>query len=233
MPVFKNTSGPALSVGKKDSAVGRGCLIFFFGLFALAESAMFWWMVVRPLWGVATAQAWTETPCTIVSSEVEVHGGDGDTYSIEIKYDYEFNGQQFRGERYHFMDGGASSGRAGKQAVVDQYPVGLKTMCWVDPGDLPQSVINRGLTLDMLWGCFRCRFWPLATGACCLPPGSSERRSSCNRLQAHAPARCRRPMTSANLPSRRTTRRSTTNSPVPTGLSRSSRPCRRWRSSSA
>lgn len=164
MPVFKNTSGPALSVGKKDSAVGRGCLIFFFGLFALAGSAMFWWMVVRPLWGVATAQAWTETPCTIVSSEVEVHGGDGDTYSIEIKYDYEFHGQQFRGERYHFMDGGASSGRAGKQAVVDQYPIGLHSTCWVDPGDPAQSVINRGLTLDMLWGLFSLPFLAVGYG---------------------------------------------------------------------
>src|SRR5262245_45458984 len=102
-------------------------MVFFFGLFALAGSFMFWWMVVRPLSGVVSAQSWTETPCTIVFSEVKTHAdNDGATYSVDVRYDYTFGGQPYHGQRYHFMEG-SSGGREGKQAVVDQYPVGRQT----------------------------------------------------------------------------------------------------------
>ncbi|MBL8848196.1 MAG: DUF3592 domain-containing protein [Planctomycetaceae bacterium] len=167
----------ALSVAKKDSALGRGCLFIFFGLFAAAGGLMFWWMVFRPLSGVVLAQAWTETPCTIASSEVQVHNGDGsDTYSIDIQYDYTFADQTYHGDRYHFMNSGASSGRTGKQAVIDRYPPGLETTCWVDPGDPSQSVINRGLTLDMLWGLFCLPFLAVGVGGLLFATGLVKRR---------------------------------------------------------
>lgn len=165
MPKRDSSPNVAMSVGRRNSAAGRGCLILFFGIFAAAGGGMLWWMLLRPLWGVANAQFWTETPCTIVSSEVEVHDGDdGDTYSIEIRYDYTFGGQSYRGERYHFMHGMASSGREGKQAVVDRYPVGLETTCFVDPSDPSQSVINRNFTTDMLWGLFSLPFLAVGVG---------------------------------------------------------------------
>lgn len=164
MPKRKAASGKALSVKKKDSVASTGCVILFFGLFAAAGSFTFWMFTIRPFWGIYQAQSWAETPCTIVSSEVEVHAGDGDTYSIEIKYDYTFDGRPHRGERYHFMYGASSSGRKGKQAVVDRYPRGLQTTCYVDPDDPSQAVLNRGLTADLWWGLFSLPFLAVGYG---------------------------------------------------------------------
>jgi len=141
-----------------------GCLILFFGIFAAAGAAAFYFVTFLPLWGVTRAQSWTETPCTIVTSEVKVHDGDdGDTYSIDIQYEYTVDGLPYRGEKYHFMPG-ASSGRKGKQAVVDRYPVGLATSCYVNPSDPREAVINRGLTMDMWWGLFPLPFLAVGIG---------------------------------------------------------------------
>ena len=111
MPKQTASSGSALSVKGKNSRAGLGCFILFFGIFAAAGGAMLWFMTILPFWNISRSQSWVETPCKITSSEVGVHDGDdGDTYSIEIKYDYTFEGRPYRGERYHFMIG-SSSGR--------------------------------------------------------------------------------------------------------------------------
>jgi hypothetical protein len=158
------TSGPSLSVAHdRKRRGGKGCLIPFFGLFFLVGAGMFYWMTVRPMLGILAARSWVETPCTIVSSEVEVHRGDGDTYSIAIRYDYIFAGRQYHGDRYHFMGKFSSSGRAGKQAAVDQYPAGAQAVCYVDPDDPSEAVLNRGLTADMWWGLFPLPFLLVGT----------------------------------------------------------------------
>lgn len=165
MPKRKTPSVKALSVKGKNTLAATGCMILFFGAFAAAGSFTFWMFTIRPFWGIASAQRWVETPCTIVSSEIEVHDGDdGDTYSIEIKYDYEYDGRPYRGERYHFMYGMSSSGRSGKQEVVKRYPVGLQTTCYVDPNDPSEAVLNRGLTADLWWGLFSLPFLAVGYG---------------------------------------------------------------------
>ncbi|MCA9075447.1 MAG: DUF3592 domain-containing protein [Planctomycetaceae bacterium] len=145
----------ALSVDhNRLSGCGMWGLYVFCGMFALAGAAMFYFMTLGPLLNVYRARTWVETPCTITSSRVERHDGDdGDTFSIEITYDYAFRGQPYGGDRYHFMIG-SSSGYDGKKAVVDAHPVGMKTVCYVDPLNPSEAVIERGLTWDMLWGLF-------------------------------------------------------------------------------
>lgn len=145
----------ALSVEhNRLSGCGMWGLYAFCGVFALAGAAMCYFMLLGPLLNVYRARSWVETPCTITSSRVERHDGDdGDTFSIEIAYDYTFRRQPYGGDRYHFMIG-SSSGYKGKKAVVDAHPVGLQTVCYVDPLNPSEAVIERGLTLDMLWGLF-------------------------------------------------------------------------------
>lgn len=157
--------GSALSVRHRRTLESRGCLSLFFGIFFAAGAAMLYFFAVRPLLGVYLAQSWVAAPCVIISSEVGVHDGeDGDTYSIDITYDYTFGERRYRGDRYHFMHGFSSSGRRGKQAVVDRYPPGLETVCYVDPGDPTQAVLHRGLTADMWWGLFPLPFLGVGLG---------------------------------------------------------------------
>ena len=64
---------------------------------------------------------------------------------------YRMNGGEYRANRYSFM-GGSSSGYAGKQAIVSRYPPGAQVICYVDPTDPTQAVLERGFTPIMLLG---------------------------------------------------------------------------------
>ncbi|HUG91196.1 MAG TPA: DUF3592 domain-containing protein [Planctomycetaceae bacterium] len=152
---------PALSLNRRRSSGLGGCVgVVFFGIFFGVGSVFLFVLTIQPLWGVLSAGDWVETPCTVVSSEVV---GDGDAFRVRIVYRYTFAGRPFTGERYHFMGDFSSSGRAGKQQVVDRYPPGLRTVCYVDPDDPQQAVLNRGLTSDMWWGLFPLPFVAIGT----------------------------------------------------------------------
>ncbi len=131
-----------------DSAAKRnrhpGCLIPFFGIFLLVGLGVVWYLSVRPILLVLDARGWRETPCEILSSEVGSHRGSkgGTTYSIDIRYRYEWLGATRESEDYDFF-GGSSSGYDGKAEVVARYPAGSARTCFVDPRDPGQAVLDR------------------------------------------------------------------------------------------
>ena len=92
-------------------------------------------MAIRPLWGIYSAQSWLETPCTILSSELGVHDGDdGNTYSIDITYEYTLDGRRVtESDRYHFMNLNSNTAVDWKREVVKQHPPGHQTVCYVNP----------------------------------------------------------------------------------------------------
>lgn len=136
----------------------------FFTCWLLFSSAALFFFTIRPLTGIFRARAWTETPCKIVSSEVRTHSGDdGSTYSVNILYTYAVNGKEYTANRYHFM-GGSSSGRAGKAAVVARFPAGAQAVCYVNPGDPTDAVLERGFTADLWWGALPALFVLIGVG---------------------------------------------------------------------
>ena len=115
----------------------------FFGAFG---GLFFYMFFIRPVMGVLDARDWHATPCTIISSDVGVHDDDdGVTYSVDITYRYEVSGRSFTSSRYSFATG-SSSGRAGKQKIVDAHRPGSQALCYVDPSDPQQAVLNRKMT---------------------------------------------------------------------------------------
>lgn len=155
----RSKRGQALSVDHGQRSRLGGCVgIGFFGIFFAAGSAMLWFMTLRPLGSVLLARTWEETPCTIVSSDVEA-SQDGDTFKIVISYQYVVDGRNHDGDRYNFMPDAYSSGRAGKRDVVRNYPPGAQAVCYVNPGNSSEAVLNRGLTADMWWGLFPIPFF--------------------------------------------------------------------------
>jgi hypothetical protein len=127
----------------------------FFGLFFVAGLAVIYLGTIHPLYQAAVAMGWKETPCTVDSSQVLESKGSkgGSTYRIEVVYHYRCDGQTYTSKRYQFSTG-SSSGRQGKQAVVDQYPEGRETVCYVNPSNPGEAVIKRGLNVEMLYGLF-------------------------------------------------------------------------------
>jgi hypothetical protein len=137
---------------RASPAKGQRFTVVFCSLFLLVGGAMFYGMCLRPVLKIMAAHNWTAVPCVVISSEVETHSdSDGSTYSVNILYSYEVNGREFRSNRYHFM-GGSSSGYDGKRAVVNQHPPGTRTVCYVNPADPTEAVLERGFTPDLWFG---------------------------------------------------------------------------------
>jgi len=134
------------------SRAGRVFLILFGLLFAGVGGLVLFFLFVQPALGILAAQSWVATPCVVESSTVEESAGeDGSTYKVAVTYRYEFGGQTYRGERYSFSDV-SSSGRAGKQRVVDALPPGAVATCYVNPAVPGEAVIERGWTNDLWFG---------------------------------------------------------------------------------
>jgi hypothetical protein len=133
-----------------DQAKGAKVLSLFFLGFLLIGGGTSYPLLLRPVFHVFQATRWQAVPCRIISSSVKTHdSGDGTTYSVDIFYQYQFNGREFSADRYSFING-SSSGHAGKQEVVDRYPPGSSATCFVNPADPDEAVLVRGFTSHFL-----------------------------------------------------------------------------------
>jgi hypothetical protein len=149
----------------RTSTPNLGCLAAFFALFGLAGVFTFWLLAVRPVLKAVEARSWVESPAEIVSSAVEAHSGSkgGSTYNVAMAFDYTHLGRTYRGNHYDF-ETGSSSGRDAKQAIVDRFPAGARTTCWVNPKDPAEAVIDRNLGWWILWGLFPLPFLGVGLG---------------------------------------------------------------------
>jgi hypothetical protein len=107
---------------------------------------------------VASHLTWQETPCRIIFSEVREHSGDdGNTYSVDILYEYTMGDGVYRSNRYRYP-GGSSSGRSGKEAIVRAHRPGSEAVCYVDPDKPWMAVLRRpswvGYLLFLIPGIF-------------------------------------------------------------------------------
>lgn len=142
-----------------------GCV---FLIFFLAGAAMFIVLFVRPVMRIADARGWIETPCVILSSAVVSHEshssrGSGTTYSIDVTYEYARDGRTYTSNRYGFSTG-SSSGHDWRQAIVDRLPPGSKSICFVNPRDPADAVLERGFTPDLWFGLFPLAFLLVGAG---------------------------------------------------------------------
>jgi hypothetical protein len=113
---------------------------------------MVYFLGIVPGLEVLAARSWVETPCEIISSEVASHSGQhGTTYSVAVVYSYMAGGRRVTCSRYQFSNS-SSSGYDGKAKIVDHYPPGSGAVCYVDPANPSNAVIERGVTSDMLIG---------------------------------------------------------------------------------
>jgi hypothetical protein len=138
----------------KRAKMGKRAGVLIGLVFVIIGLAGSYWLLVRPLMKTWQAKSWPETPCTIISAEVGSHSDeDGTTYSIDITYGYDFSRRTYRADRYDFI-GGSSSGRRGKQAVVDRYKKAANPMCFVNPKKPSEAVLQRELTVKNAIGLF-------------------------------------------------------------------------------
>lgn len=136
----KRKTGPKTRVG--------GCL--FFGFFFLIGSAVFtgfFWGVFLPAWRANTK--YVEGRCVVLDKRIVEIRDDGTTYRPEIHIKYTVSGREFQIWTYDAAKV-SSSGRAGKQNILDQFTVGKEYPCWHDPDDPSKAVLVRGFSWTML-----------------------------------------------------------------------------------
>ena len=122
--------------------------------FLIAGSLFFYWVTLNPLRQVFAARSWQETPCTVISSKVAKVAGPqhgAQAYKVDIFYHYSVGNTRYTTSHYQFASGG-SSGQTDKQKIVDQYPAGRETVCYVNPANPSQAVINRAPNSEMFYG---------------------------------------------------------------------------------
>ncbi|RKX37532.1 MAG: hypothetical protein DRP64_17030 [Verrucomicrobia bacterium] len=129
--------GFTVSTSSRGGIVGK--IIFSgFGLFFAVFGCFFVRMAWISLLETQAMQLWVETPCTIVSSEMQDAGED---YKLVLSYTYAFNGQTYTAERY----GSEESYTADSVGEIDQMqkilPPGKQTNCHVNPSNPSEAVL--------------------------------------------------------------------------------------------
>jgi Protein of unknown function (DUF3592) len=125
----------------------RVWIVGFLSLFLLVGIGTSF-LFVAPAFKVLKAKSWPAVPCTILSSEVGVHEGDDSaTYSVDVSYSYMVQGQEHKSDRYRFL-GGSTGGRQAKERAVRRLPPLTRTVCYVNPDDSSEAVLNRDFSTD-------------------------------------------------------------------------------------
>ncbi|MHC4636843.1 MAG: DUF3592 domain-containing protein [Planctomycetota bacterium] len=136
----------------------------FFLIFGLAGAGMLYPFSIRPILKTIDAQSWQETSCKIISAEVRSHDSDdGTTYSLDILYEYDFNGEKHKSNKYDFIVG-SSSGYRGKNKIVKDYIKAKNPVCYVNPNDPSEAVLKRGFGWAHLFCLFPLPFLAVGVG---------------------------------------------------------------------
>jgi hypothetical protein len=113
-------------------------------------SAVLYFFSIVPLRRVRRAKLWRETPCVILSSSVEEDATDSGVYRVLVTYKFEAAGRAYVASRYSFAVG-ATAGCRGKRAVVARLAPGTRAVCYVNPTNPGDAVLERGVTWDMVF----------------------------------------------------------------------------------
>ncbi len=147
---WRRTPPKALTAATKPvtASASNGCgprVGLFAGLFlTLIGVILFYFLGMGVVVNLSTASGWHEVPCRVLHSQLLTHrGDDSTTYSVDIFYRYQVGDITYHSNSYGFM-GGSSSGTKGKRKILAAYPSGSEALCYVNPADPVEAVLDRG-----------------------------------------------------------------------------------------
>jgi len=125
-----------------------GCLlggVAFAGSFLAVGLGLFYVGWIGPRRAMDEVEPWIETPCAILESRLRPPNSPAarNTHSVlEIRYRYEFAGNHHESDRIGPWRERDARIELQKKAIQD-YPVGKSTVCYVNPADPSQAVLER------------------------------------------------------------------------------------------
>ncbi len=127
-------------------------------IFTAVGGAFSIFLLVIPAVRFVSAMNWVETPTVVESSTIRSWStDDGTTHRADVLYGYDAAGRHWISNRRTFFSM-SSSDYGGCKEVVESYPEGHVTTCFVDPDDPSQSVLDRRLRPVHLIGLFPLAF---------------------------------------------------------------------------
>lgn len=135
----------AISSNPTRTVNGTVGMMILGGIFTFVGMGLTYPLLVKPFLLSQSAKKWVETPCKIIWGKVRSHSSDdGTTYSVDIFFSYQFEGEEHRSNRYNFI-GGSSSGSSNKRKEVQRYLKDPNPVCYVNPKVPEQAVLVREL----------------------------------------------------------------------------------------
>lgn len=130
----------------KSKTKNRSFFLVLFGLpFFGAGVGMLWFLTADPVNNGLASKNWPKVACEVIHSKLD-SSSDGDTYRVDIQTSYSYQGRDYDSGSYDAsIDNFYSSGASSKRKVVNQYPVGWKGDCYVNPNDPALAVLKRGV----------------------------------------------------------------------------------------
>jgi len=136
-----NFGGRRGGVAKPAGVAGKlGLTLFFFVFFAMGS--LFEVFIVREFGRAVGQRSWKKVPCKIVSSEVQERDDSERPFAFAVSYEYEFGGRTHTGTAYKRGYSGSEK-YSQAQNLLQKYPVGLSTVCYVGAGSPGRAVLKR------------------------------------------------------------------------------------------
>jgi len=123
--------------------------LFVLLLIGLAINYFVFWLPWRDS---RAAQSWVDTPCRIIASDVKVvdeGGRSGKTFYIDITYQYQIPGGHRFSSEYDFTGGFRRSWNSCEE-VVQRYPAGQQSVCYVNPQNYSEAVLSRSIEISWI-----------------------------------------------------------------------------------
>ena len=143
--LMKNANKPRAISQRHKPGSGKLILRIMGGAFMLVGGGLAFGLGVLPWLEARDSETWKEVPCTILTSSISSHRSSGKnsgtTYSLDIQYEYQVDGQTYVGDRYDFSK--TSGTKGSRSRAVSQYPEGKQTVCYVNPEDPSAAVLVR------------------------------------------------------------------------------------------
>ncbi|MGD1018365.1 MAG: DUF3592 domain-containing protein [Verrucomicrobiia bacterium] len=131
MPSSTGRSQPTVA----SRLVGTVFLSFFLGM-----GLLFLVLLSREILKQARTYTWKPVDCVVVSSSVL---DLPKAYGIQLQYEYDFAGQHYRGTNYT-VGAFTTTDYHRIASIVDSYPSGKRAMCFVNPHNPSDAVLQRG-----------------------------------------------------------------------------------------
>ena len=167
----------------------KGCLVLFFGVWTVGGVLFCVFGFVLPMLRIQDARSWDEVPCTVLESRLGVHSdSEGTSYSVEVRFAYEVDGQAYESERYKLSS--SSGPRGARERALERIPAGTETVCFVDPEEPDGAVLERGMTDEWIFGLVGLIFAAIGPGGYWLFSRASRRRQELGEelgLDVHGP----------------------------------------------